>query len=60
MVFKYICHYLGESNIAMIYSEAQNCGKSLSLRLFASLQGATVPHPIIFAGGNASTSGMSL
>ncbi|CAB4006089.1 Hypothetical predicted protein, partial [Paramuricea clavata] len=45
----------GESNIAMLYSEARNCGKSLSLQLFAYLQGATVPHPIIFAGGNETT-----
>ncbi|CAB4024472.1 Hypothetical predicted protein [Paramuricea clavata] len=60
MTFKCICHYLGESNIAMIYSEARNCGKSLSLQLFAYLQGATVSHPIIIAGGNETTSEMSL
>ncbi|CAB3987551.1 transcriptional enhancer factor TEF-5, partial [Paramuricea clavata] len=49
-----------ERNIAMIYSEARNCGKSLSLQPFAYLQGATVPQPIIFAGGNETTSDITL
>lgn len=51
---------VGESNIGQLFSKEKNCGKSLTLRILAKLQGLRSQREgLLFSGGNQSTSGTS-
>ncbi|XP_078368398.1 uncharacterized protein LOC144652248 isoform X2 [Oculina patagonica] len=50
----------GESNIGLLFSKEKNCGKSLTLRILAKLQGMRSQRDgLLFSGGNQNTSGTS-